>query len=64
MNAYGPTETTICATMRIVDDMNPNNIGKPITNMRCCILDENRQACPIGIPGELYVGGIGTAKDI
>lgn len=62
VNAYGPTETTICATMRIVDDMNPNNIGKPITNMRCCILDENRQACPIGIPGELYVGGIGTAK--
>ncbi len=62
VNAYGPTETTICATMRAVDDTNPQNIGKPIANMRCSILDENKQACPIGVPGELYIGGIGTAK--
>ena len=62
VNAYGPTEAAICATMRVVDDENPSNIGKPIANMRCFILDENRQLCPIGVPGELYIGGIGNAK--
>ncbi len=62
VNAYGPTETTICATMRVVDDKNSNNIGKPIANMSCYILDDNKQKCPIGVPGELYIGGIGVAK--
>jgi amino acid adenylation domain-containing protein len=61
VNAYGPTETTICATLNVVNDQNPNNIGKPVRNMICFILDENGMKCPIGVPGELYIGGIGLA---
>ncbi len=61
INAYGPTETTICATLHIVRDKNARNIGKPIRNTTCYVLDENRNICPIGITGELYVGGIGLA---
>ncbi|TCL57593.1 amino acid adenylation domain-containing protein [Kineothrix alysoides] len=60
INAYGPTETTICATLNIVNDKNASNIGKPIKNTLCTILNENRDICPIGIPGELYVGGVGV----
>lgn len=61
INAYGPTETTICATLHVVEDENPNNIGKPIENSNCYILDLHGNKCPIGVIGELYVGGIGVS---
>lgn len=61
-NMYGPTETTIWSTTQDVD--NPNNIpiGKPIANTDIYILDQNLQPVPIGVPGDLYIGGMGVVR--
>ncbi|KAM3092340.1 amino acid adenylation domain-containing protein [Phormidesmis sp. 146-12] len=62
-NAYGPTETTIWAT---VAKLNPGDcpltIGHPVLNTQVYILDANLNPVPVGIPGELYVGGAGLAR--
>ncbi|MFZ1289536.1 MAG: amino acid adenylation domain-containing protein [Melioribacteraceae bacterium] len=63
-NAYGPTETTVCASMYLCDekcDKNPP-IGKPNENFSLYVLDPNMNLLPIGIPGELYISGIGLAR--
>jgi len=64
VNAYGPTETTVCASMyetSPADDREPP-IGKPIPNFQLYVLDAHWQLLPIGIPGELCVGGVGLAR--
>ncbi len=62
-NAYGPTETTICATIaKCTDSSNKPAIGKPIANIQTYVLDHNLQQVPLGVPGELYIGGIGLAR--
>ena len=66
-NAYGPTETSICATVYKIDkgqriDSNKIPIGKPIANTRIYILDANKQMVPIGVAGELYIAGAGLAQ--
>ncbi len=63
-NAYGPTETTVCAAVYSIDareDRNPP-IGRPIANFQLYILDSNFAPVPIGVPGELCVGGVGLAR--
>ena len=63
-NAYGPTETTVCATAAEcggLDDRDPS-IGRPLPNMDVYVLDERQQPVPIGVPGELYIGGVGLAR--
>ncbi|TRX33014.1 amino acid adenylation domain-containing protein [Flavobacterium sp. ZT3R18] len=66
VNMYGITETTVHVTYKeiTVDEMNSNasNIGVPIPTMSCYVLDQNENLQPIGVPGELYVGGEGLAK--
>ncbi len=63
VNAYGPTEFTICAAMAIVGkDAKKITIGRPIPNTKIFILDDNMQPLPMGITGELYVTGHGLAK--
>ena len=62
-NLYGPTETTIWSTMSRVDgegEVVP--IGRPIANTQVYILDAHLQPTPIGVPGELHVGGPGLAR--
>ena len=62
-NLYGPTETTIWSTMSRVDgegEVVP--IGRPIANTQVYILDAYLQPTPIGVPGELHVGGPGLAR--
>lgn len=63
-NAYGPTETSVCATMQLCDPNNDNNpdIGTPIGNFQIYILDKYGSPAPIGVPGELHIGGNGLAR--
>ncbi|MBD1924287.1 amino acid adenylation domain-containing protein [Microcoleus sp. FACHB-831] len=67
VNTYGPTEATIVSTKyelsppEVVNTVNIP-IGKPIANAQIYILDGNLQLVPIGVPGELYIGGAGLAK--
>ncbi len=60
-NLYGPTETTVWSTCaRITDTSNGITVGKPIANTTVRILDAQKSPCPIGVPGELCIGGDGV----
>ena len=62
-NAYGPTESTVCATVAEIDDGSEQiSIGRPIGNTKIYILDNNLQPVPIGVTGEMYIGGDGLAR--
>lgn len=60
-NAYGPTETTIWATLAQLDGSTAAHIGKPIANTRIYILDQHGNPQPVGVPGEMHIGGVGVA---
>ena len=63
IDAYGPTETSICASLgECFAGGGKPSIGTPIANTRILILDANRELAPIGVPGELCVGGVGLAR--
>jgi amino acid adenylation domain-containing protein len=64
INAYGPSESTVCATIYDCDAFQSGNppIGHPIANTQIYILDEHRQPAPIGVTGELYIGGVQVAR--
>ncbi|WP_276483897.1 non-ribosomal peptide synthetase [Paraflavitalea pollutisoli] len=66
-NAYGPTETTICASLYRIDQgslLTHKNIpiGRPIANDRIYILDNQGNLVPVGVVGELCIGGMGLAR--
>ncbi len=62
-NLYGPTEATIDATWwTCTPDEDSVPIGRPIANMYARVLDERAQPVPVGVAGELYLGGIGLAR--
>ncbi|MBW4546637.1 MAG: amino acid adenylation domain-containing protein [Symplocastrum torsivum CPER-KK1] len=69
LNTYGPTETTVTAT--VYDPLAAPEtdhartdipIGRPIANVQAYILDQQLQPVPIGMPGELYIGGAGLGR--
>ena len=61
-NLYGPTETTIwSAVARVEPGAHPVVIGRPIANTRIHLLDRQDQLVPVGVPGELCIGGDGLA---
>lgn len=62
-NAYGPTEATVCATIArcLPDDPRPS-IGRPIINLQIYLLSAQLEPVPVGVPGELYIGGPGLAR--
>jgi amino acid adenylation domain-containing protein len=62
-NAYGPTEASVCASIgQCYQDDLKVTIGKAIANVQIYILDSHLQPVPVGVPGELYIGGIGVAR--
>ena len=62
-NLYGPTETTIWSTAcRIEPGDDEVTIGRPIANTHIYILDARLNPTPVGVPGELYIGGDGLAR--
>jgi amino acid adenylation domain-containing protein len=66
-NAYGPTEATVCATIMECTEASLVNgqappIGRPMDNVHIYIFDPHGQPVPIGVPGELHVGGMGVAR--
>ncbi|MGB5655805.1 MAG: amino acid adenylation domain-containing protein [Acidimicrobiia bacterium] len=67
INAYGPTETTVTATAAILSDLNdpadaPVPIGKPLGSATAFVVDRAGQAVPIGVRGELWIGGPQVAR--
>ncbi|WP_157771435.1 non-ribosomal peptide synthetase, partial [Paenibacillus sonchi] len=60
-NMYGPTETTIWSTVAEITNAGQILIGKPIDNTQIYILDQNRNPVPLGVYGEMYIGGAGVA---
>ncbi|HUD65767.1 MAG TPA: amino acid adenylation domain-containing protein [Candidatus Sulfotelmatobacter sp.] len=61
-NMYGPTETTIWSTISKLDGHSTVSIGRPIANTEIFILDKMLQPVPIGVAGELHIGGDGLAR--
>ncbi|ORX78421.1 acetyl-CoA synthetase-like protein [Anaeromyces robustus] len=64
-NQYGPTECTIGTTMKLIDEVNDENkinIGKPYCNYKIYILDEYLKLVPVGVSGEIFIGGYGVGK--
>ena len=62
-NEYGPTENSVCSTVyEFTKNSNKILIGKPISGSKAYIVSSNDSLCPIGVPGELWVGGNGVAK--
>ena len=65
VNHYGPTESTVVTSAGAVHD-DPSgrapSIGRPIANTRVLVVDEGGRPVPVGVPGELWVGGVGLAR--
>lgn len=66
-NLYGPTESTVVATGHRVTDLIPENqanipIGKPFSNYKVYIVNEENELCPINVPGEILISSVGLAK--
>ena len=62
VNQYGPTECTMTSTFHRVQVEGPIHIGRPIPNGRTYILDPQQRPVPVGVAGELYVGGVGVSR--
>ncbi|MBX7222932.1 MAG: amino acid adenylation domain-containing protein [Blastocatellia bacterium] len=66
VNEYGPTETVVGCCIHEVQPGDPHSgtvpIGKPITNLRLYVADQQMQLLPPGVPGELYIAGTGLAR--
>ncbi|QOY92809.1 non-ribosomal peptide synthase/polyketide synthase [Massilia sp. UMI-21] len=63
INAYGPTECTVMVSYaEIHPDASAVPIGRPLQNVRVYVLDARMAPTPVGVPGELYVGGAGVGR--
>jgi amino acid adenylation domain-containing protein len=64
-NFYGPTESTVwaaCGQVTVPGDTPTLPVGRPLGNIRLYVLDKYMNPVPVGVPGELYIGGVGLAR--
>ncbi|MEV4089695.1 non-ribosomal peptide synthetase, partial [Nonomuraea fuscirosea] len=59
---YGPTETTVWSTRRHVTDGRGGSIGRPVANTAVYVVDGDLRPVPVGVPGELLIGGAGVTR--
>ena len=66
VNNYGPTEYSVITTWNILDETVDRNvplpIGRPVDNTSLYVLDKNLEPVPVGVAGELYIGGAGLTR--
>src|SRR5579875_172087 len=65
LNLYGPSEDTTYSSYAVLERESESAmapIGRPVANTRCYVLDSRLEALPVGVPGELYLGGAGLAR--
>jgi amino acid adenylation domain-containing protein len=63
VNGYGPTEDTVIATFAELDGtVLPPPIGRPVANQQAYVLDRHLNPVPVGVPGELHMGGAGVTR--
>lgn len=66
LNGYGPTEGSVAASYYRFEQRLPHTmlvpIGQPIANVHMYLLDHEQRPVPIGVPGEIYIGGVGVAR--
>jgi amino acid adenylation domain-containing protein/FkbH-like protein len=60
---YGPSETTTYSTFTLRKADAPATIGRPLANEQIYLLDKNLRPVPMGVPGEMYIGGAGVARE-
>ncbi len=67
VNNYGPTENSVVTTSGVVEPGDESSgvpsIGRPIANHHVFVLDAALRSVPLGVPGELYIGGVGLARE-
>ncbi|HZU46627.1 MAG TPA: AMP-binding protein, partial [Mycobacterium sp.] len=61
-NAYGPTETTVVSNVARVFEGETVTVGRPLPNVRVYIIDSRGRLQPIGVPGEIAIGGVGVGR--
>ncbi|WP_146042711.1 AMP-binding protein, partial [Pseudomonas sp. MPBD7-1] len=62
-NMYGPTECTVDATIDLIRDLGERpSIGRPIANVQVHVLDARGEPAPLGVAGEIHIGGAGVAR--
>jgi amino acid adenylation domain-containing protein len=62
INAYGPTECTVTSALAMLNVDEEPTIGKPIINVQVYVLDWRMNSVPVGVAGELYIGGLGVSR--
>jgi amino acid adenylation domain-containing protein len=60
-NEYGPAENAVCTTACVLSETESVSIGVPIPNVQVFVLDEHGRVCPLGVAGEMCLGGVGLA---
>ncbi|NVJ28425.1 amino acid adenylation domain-containing protein, partial [Myxococcus sp. AM011] len=62
VNAYGPTETSVCVAVDVCVPQRPVRLGRPLDRSQLYVLDDALQPLPVGVPGELFIGGEGLGR--